>query len=61
MLHQPMLAAMLGGWEIVLILAVIGILGLAFIAAVIFIAVCYCRNQRRVPPVDSRAGGTSRT
>lgn len=46
MTTEPIFAAMLGGWEIVLILAVVGILALAVAASIITIAVIMVRRER---------------
>jgi hypothetical protein len=43
---EPIFAAMLGGWEIVLILAVVGILALAVAVSIITIAVVLVRRER---------------
>lgn len=46
MTFEPFFAAMLGGWEIVLILAVVGILALAVAVSIITIAVSMVRRER---------------
>lgn len=43
---EPFFAAMLGGWEIVLILAVVGTLALAVAVSIITIAVLMVRRER---------------
>lgn len=43
---EPILAVMFGGWEIVLILAVVGILALAVAVSIITIAVVVVRRER---------------
>lgn len=43
---EPIFAAMLGGWEIVLILAVVGMLALAVAASIITMAVIMVRRER---------------
>lgn len=46
MTFEPLFAAMLGGWEIVLILAIVGILALAVAVSIITIAVVMVRRER---------------
>lgn len=43
---EPLFAAMLGGWEIVLILAIVGVLALAVAVSIITIAVILVRRER---------------
>ena len=43
---EPIFASMLGGWEIVLILAIVGVLALAVAGSIITIAVVLVRRDR---------------
>ncbi len=47
-----MFAAFLGGWEIVLILAVVLMMGMGFVVAVGTIAVVLYRQQKKSAPQD---------
>ncbi len=43
---EPLIAVMFGGWEIVLILAIVGVLALAVVVSVVTIAVVLVRRER---------------
>ncbi|MBK8001839.1 MAG: hypothetical protein IPK15_24835 [Verrucomicrobia bacterium] len=43
---EPLFAVMFGGWEIVLILAIVGVLALAVVVSVITIAVVLVKRER---------------
>lgn len=43
---EPLIAGMLGGWEIVLILAIVGVLAVAVAGCIITIAVILVRRER---------------
>ncbi len=43
---EPLIAGMLGGWEIVLILAIVGVLAVAVAGSFVTIAVILVRRER---------------
>ena len=52
---EPLIAGMLGGWEIVLILTVVGVLALTVAVSVVVIAVVLTKRERANKPVPSGA------
>jgi hypothetical protein len=45
MTPQPLIAAFLGGWELALVLALLGIVGLAVVAGLVVVAVLLLKKR----------------
>ena len=52
---EPLIAGMLGGWEIVLILAVVGVLALTVAVSIVVIAVVLTKRERTNKPMPPGA------
>ena len=55
MIMEPLIAGFLGGWEIVLILAVVGMMAVAAVVSLVVIAVVLTKKERANKPVPSGA------
>lgn len=53
MIMEPLIAAFLGGWEIVLILAVVGVMVITVGVSVVVIAVVLTKRERANKPLPS--------
>ena len=53
MIMEPLIASFLGGWEIVLILAVVGVMAVAAVVSLVVIAVVLTKKERANKTVPS--------
>ena len=53
MIMEPLIAGSIGGWEIVIILAVVGVMALTVAVSVVVIAVVLTKRERANKPAPS--------